>query len=70
MNMNQLINMAVRMLMRKGMNAGINKGVALAARKGKQPDAMTPEEQAQAKDAQQTAQKARKGMRAARRFLR
>ena len=70
MNMNQLINMAVRMLMRKGMNAGINKGVELAARKGKRAEDMTPEDQAQAKDAQQTAQKARKGMRTARRFLR
>ncbi|MEJ8560801.1 hypothetical protein QTO30_05880 [Yoonia sp. GPGPB17] len=66
MNMNRLINMAVRMLMRKG----INKGVALASTRGKRAEDLTPEERAQAKNAQQTAQKAQKGMRAARRFMR
>ena len=66
MNMNRLINMGLRMLMRKG----INKGIALASTKGKRPEDMTPEERAQAKETQQTAQKAQKGMRAARRFMR
>ncbi|PJI92058.1 hypothetical protein BC777_0902 [Yoonia maricola] len=62
MNMNRLINMGMRMLMRKG--------VSLAATKGKRPEDMTPEERAQSKNAQQTANKAQKGMRAARRFMR
>jgi hypothetical protein len=60
MNVNQLINMGMRMLMRKGMS----KGVALMANKGKRPEDMTPEERAQAKNAQQTAQKAQRGLNA------
>ncbi|SIT79608.1 hypothetical protein SAMN05421665_0973 [Yoonia rosea] len=66
MNMNQLINMGLRMLMRKGMS----KGMALMANKGKRPEDMTSEERAQAKNAQQTAQKAQRGLNAARRFMR
>jgi len=62
MNMNRLINMGLRMLMRKGVD--------VMAKRGKQPQDMTPDERAQAKSAQQTAQKAQKGMRAARRFMR
>jgi len=61
MNMNRLINMGLRLLMRKGTD--------LAANRGKQPADMTPEERQQAQDARQTAQKARRGMRAARRFM-
>lgn len=66
MNINQLINMGLRMLMRKGMN----KGIAMAANKGKRPEDMTPQEREQANNARQTAQKAQRGMRAARRFMR
>jgi len=62
MNMNRLINMGLRMLMRKGTE--------IAAHRGKRHEDMTPEERAQAKTAQQTARKAQKGMRAARRFMR
>jgi hypothetical protein len=62
MNMNRLMNMGMRMLMRKG--------IGFMASRGKPPQEMTPEERAQAKNAQQTAQKAQKGMRAARRFMR
>ena len=62
MNMNRLINMGLRMLMRKGTQ--------MAANRGKRPADMTPEERAEARNAQQTAQKAQKGMRAARRFMR
>ena len=66
MNINQLINMGLRMLMRKGMN----KGITMAANKGKRPEDMTPQEREQANNARQTAQKAQRGMRAARRFMR
>lgn len=66
MNMNRLINMGLRMLMRKG----VNKGIDLASRGGKQPEDMTVEEREQAKSAKQTAQNAQKGMRTARRFMR
>lgn len=65
MNMNGLINMGIRMLMRKG----INKGIEVASSRGKKPEDMTPEERQQARGAQQTAQKAQRGMRAARRFM-
>ena len=66
MNMNRLINMGVRMLLRKGMN----KGVEVVSNRGNRPEDMTSEQRAQAKSTQQTVQKARKGIRAARRFMR
>ncbi|SFS08778.1 hypothetical protein [Yoonia litorea] len=66
MNMNRLINRGLRML----MNKGINKGVQMASHKGKKPEDMTPEERAAARQAQQNAQKARRGLGLARRFLR
>ena len=62
MNMNRLINMGMRMLM--------NKGVEVAARKGKKLEDMTPEERQSAKAAQQNANKARRGLGIARRFMR
>jgi len=65
MNVDRLMNMVLRKLMRTGMN----KGIDLASRKGKRPEDMTPEERAQAKEASQTAKKAQKGMRTARRFM-
>ncbi|KQI72876.1 hypothetical protein AN191_06445 [Loktanella sp. 5RATIMAR09] len=60
--MNRLINMGLRMLMRKGTE--------MAANRGKRPEDMTPEERAQSKNAQQTARKAQRGLNAARRFMR
>ena len=66
MNAERLIRMGMRMLMRKGMN----KGVQMASRKGKAPEDMTSEEREQAENAQQMANRARKGLRAARRFTR
>ena len=45
MDLNRLINMIVRLFMRKGVNAGIN----FAANRGKDPKDMTPEERQQAK---------------------
>lgn len=70
MNVNQLINMGMRILMRKGMSKGMSKGMALMANKGKRPEDMTPEEREQARNAQQTAQKAQRGLNAAQRFMR
>ena len=66
MNMNRLINMGMRML----MNKGINKGIDLAAKKGKRAEDMTAEERAAAQNTRQNAQKARKGLGIARRFMR
>ncbi len=62
MNMNRLINMGLRMLM--------NKGVEVAARKGKKPEDMTPEERQAARNTQANANKARRGLGIARRFMR
>ena len=62
MNMNRLINMGMRMLM--------NKGIEFAANKGKRPEDMTPEEREAAKTAKQYANKARRGLGMARRFMR
>ncbi len=61
MNMNRFINMGLRMLVRKGTE--------IAADRGKAPQDMTAQERQQAKAARQTAQKARRGMRAVRRFM-
>ncbi len=35
MNMNQLINMALRIVMRKGINAGIKGAMGMAGKRGK-----------------------------------
>ena len=62
MNMNRLINMGLRMLM--------NKGIEVAANKGKKPEDMTPEERKSAQATKANAQKARRGLGLARRFMR
>ena len=62
MNMNRLINKGMRMLM--------NKGISTAARRGKNPADMTPQERASAKTTQHNAQKARRGLGMLRRFMR
>jgi len=64
MNINRIINMLLRMFMRKA----VNKGIDMAARRGKPPAEMTPEEREQAQIAKQTAGKAQKLARLARRL--
>ncbi|WP_457646168.1 hypothetical protein [Profundibacter sp.] len=64
MNANRIINMLLRMFMRKA----VNKGIDMAARRGKSPAEMTVEERAQAQKAKQTAGKAQKLARLARRM--
>ncbi|MEX5729383.1 hypothetical protein Ga0609869_002736 [Rhodovulum iodosum] len=66
MNANRMINMAVRIVMRKLMNKGINAGVDLAARRGQgNDDPADPQKRAAA---QQTAKRARQAMRVTRRM--
>lgn len=36
--MNQIINMALRMIMRRGVNAGINRGLGFLSRMGKRQE--------------------------------
>ncbi len=66
MNMNRLINMAMRMLMRKGINAGID----VATRGGKRPEDMTAEERQAAQSARNNTHRARRGLRFMGRFMR
>lgn len=66
MNMERLINMILRRVMRTGMN----KGIEMAANRGKRPEDMTPEERASAKNSAQTARKLQRHARTARRFMR
>ena len=51
------------------INRVINGGIRFAARRGKDPSAMTGEERAQARSAEDLAQKARKISRASRRLF-
>ncbi|MGB5559270.1 MAG: hypothetical protein WBN04_14820 [Paracoccaceae bacterium] len=62
--MSRLINMVIRLVMRRGVNMGIN----YAARRGKNPNAMTPEDKSQARAGKEIAKKARQGARLARRI--
>ena len=64
MDMSRMINMVIRLVMRRGVNIGID----YAARRGKTPDAMTPEDKAQARAGKEMARKARQGARLARRI--
>lgn len=64
MNMNRLIQMAIRMVMRHG----VSRGIDYAARRGKDAKSLTPAERAQAQGAKDLAGKARKGARLVRRF--
>jgi hypothetical protein len=66
MNMNRLINMGMRMLMRQG----VNKGIDVAARRGKSTEDMTPQERQSAQSARSNTQNARRGMNILRRFMR
>ena len=66
MNMNRLINVAMRQI----MNRGINKGIDFASKRGKSQENMTQGERQNAQNTRQTMQKARQGMRIMRRFMR
>ncbi|MCV6824228.1 MULTISPECIES: hypothetical protein [Halocynthiibacter] len=47
MNASQLLNMIIRIIVRRMINGGINKGIDLAARGRQNPDQpLTPEEKA------------------------
>lgn len=59
MNIDRLINMVVRMFMRKAVNKSFDIASDYAARRGKPEAEMTPEELAQAKRGKEMAKKAR-----------
>lgn len=65
--MNQIINMIMRILIRKGINAGISKGTDMLSRK-KDVDPNSAEGKQVRSDAQQTAKTAKQGMRVIKRI--
>ena len=65
MDWNRLFSMLSKMFIR----TAVNKGISFAARRGKDPKDMTPEERKQAQNARQMADKAQKAARLGRRFL-
>ncbi|MDD9715439.1 hypothetical protein PVW48_01675 [Dinoroseobacter sp. PD6] len=66
MNVNQLINMALRIFARKAMTKGVNAGVKRMAARGKTPG--QPASPAQQRAARETQRKAQQGLNIARRF--
>ena len=65
MNVNQIINMVMRIFLRKGVNWGINKGTQMVSKRGK-PGASVP--QTQTNEARETAKRARKAAAVTRRI--
>ncbi len=65
--MNQIINMIMRILIRKGVNAGISKGADMLSRK-KNVDPNSAEGKQVRADAQQSAKTAKQGMRVIKRM--
>jgi hypothetical protein len=70
MNLNQLMNMIGRMVLRRFVNIGISKVFSLFSRRGKTAAPPTAEEQVIADDARMTERRARQAARIARRTLR
>ena len=68
MDLNRLLQQLMNMFLRRAVNKGINMGVDYAARRGKAPAEMTPEERAQAKSARDLAKRARQVSRITRRL--
>ncbi|MDP2062691.1 MAG: hypothetical protein Q8Q63_04400 [Phaeovulum sp.] len=68
MSIEQILGRVMRLFGRRAVNLGINKGIEVAARRGKPEAEMTPEDQAQARAARQTAKRARQAVRLARRL--
>jgi len=68
MNANQMINMVMRLFIRKVMNRGIDAGLKYATRRGKKPENMTPEDQAQERAGKETAKRARQAAKLGRRI--
>jgi hypothetical protein len=67
MNVEQVINMIMRMFLRKVVNKGMDVGIDRFAGKGKTGDEMSPDEQQMAKQGKQAVRRARQAARVARR---
>lgn len=68
MNVERLISMILRRATRRLVNRGVDAGIDLAARGGRGPDEMSPEDAARARSAKQAAKRARQASRLMRRL--
>lgn len=68
MNVNQIINMVMRIFLRKGVNWGISKGTKMVSRSGKPAATATPALHSQTTVARETAKRARKAAAVTRRI--
>ncbi|WP_103333398.1 hypothetical protein [Pseudotabrizicola formosa] len=68
MNVNQIINMVMRIFVRKGVNWGITKGTKVVAKRGKPAAPVTPAQASQSTLARETAKRARKAAAVTRRI--
>lgn len=65
--MDRVIQMVLNKLLGRLVNTAVNKGVDYAARRGKSPDQMTPEELEQARAGKEMAKRARQAAKLTRR---
>lgn len=68
MNTNQIIDMIMRLFVRKAVSKGMNAGINRIAGGGKAPSEMTAKERQAAKSGKQSAKRAKQGMKMARRI--
>lgn len=67
--MDRIIQMILNKLLGRLVNTAVNKGVDYAARRGKSPDQMTPEELEQARAGKEMAKRAKQAARMGRRLF-
>ncbi|WP_374272411.1 hypothetical protein [Paenirhodobacter enshiensis] len=68
MNLNQIINLLMRLFGRRLLNGAIFRGIELAARKGKPAEQMTEAERSAAGTMRQAVKRVQDAMRITRRF--
>ncbi|MDR7125192.1 hypothetical protein [Pseudotabrizicola sp. 4114] len=68
MNVNQIINMVMRIFMRKGVNWGINKGTQMMSKRGKPAAPTTTVDAGHSTQAREAAKRARKAAAVTRRI--
>lgn len=70
MNLNQILNMVLKIVTRRAMQLGMNKAIDLAATRGKSARQMTPEDKMAAQQTREAVKRARQAARITRRFMR
>lgn len=69
MDLTRILNQIVNQLIRRFVNIAVDKGVDYAARRGKEPAAMTEDEKAQAKSGKDMARRMRDVQKVTRRLF-